>query len=157
LNDVAVVGAGPAGISASIYLKRAGFEPLLFEHAEVGGLLLNANLVENYPGFPGGIRGIDLVNLFKRQLAGTGVKVTKTCVKEVFPESVLKRFAQLADSQRFSWKLKSCLFDGISQSRLEKSLLLHAGSTTTCYAKRFRATKNTGKRRTLGYERPRLS
>jgi len=47
-------------------------------------------------------------------------------MKEVFPESVLKRFVELTDSQRFPWKLKSCLFDGISQSRLEKSLLLHA-------------------------------
>jgi len=86
LNDVAVIGAGPAGITAAIYLKRAGFEPLLFERDEVGGLLLNANLVENYPGFPGGIGGKDLIELFKRQLEETGVRVTMTEVTKVSRE-----------------------------------------------------------------------
>jgi thioredoxin reductase (NADPH) len=66
--DVAVVGGGPAGIAASIYLKRAGFDVFLYEKDRIGGLLLNANLVENYPGFPEGISGLDLCNLMRKQL-----------------------------------------------------------------------------------------
>jgi thioredoxin reductase (NADPH) len=68
MHDVAIVGAGPAGIAASIFLKRAGFDVQLFEKNQVGGLLLNANFVENYPGFPNGIKGNELCELFKIQL-----------------------------------------------------------------------------------------
>ena len=60
---VAIIGAGPAGLAAAIQLKRYGIDALLLQGVEaVGGLLRNANLVENYPGFPQqGIPGIDLV------------------------------------------------------------------------------------------------
>jgi thioredoxin reductase (NADPH) len=77
MNDVAVVGAGPAGISAAIYLKRAGFEPLVIERDEVGGLLLNANLVENYPGFSPGISGENLVKQFTEQFESLGIEIKK--------------------------------------------------------------------------------
>jgi thioredoxin reductase (NADPH) len=71
---VAVVGGGPGGISASIQLVRYGVRPLLFEKTRLGGLLRDANLVENYPGFPGGVAGPDLAELFKRQLGESGVE-----------------------------------------------------------------------------------
>lgn len=90
LHDIAIIGAGPAGLTASIYLKRTGFDPLLFERNKVGGVLLNANLVENYPGFPGGIRGEALVQLFKKQLALTGIGVRKAEVKKVFKEEFFR-------------------------------------------------------------------
>jgi thioredoxin reductase (NADPH) len=67
-SDVAIIGCGPAGLSAAIQLKRMGVETLIFEAARVGGLLANAHLVENYPGFPDGISGPDLVSLMKEQL-----------------------------------------------------------------------------------------
>jgi len=79
--EAAIIGAGPAGIAAAIQLKRYGFEPLLLEKDTVGGLLRNANLVENYPGFPGGISGPELVELFARHLDDTGVKVDYECVR----------------------------------------------------------------------------
>ncbi len=83
MNDIIVIGAGPAGIAASIYLKRAGIEPLIFEKGEVGGLLLNANLVENYPGFPQGISGRELVQLFKDQLLRLEIEVLKKEVNNI--------------------------------------------------------------------------
>lgn len=68
MNDVAVIGAGPAGIAASIYLKRTGFDVNLFEKNKIGGLLLNAHLVENYPGFPDRIKGEKLCSFFEKHL-----------------------------------------------------------------------------------------
>lgn len=81
--EAAVVGAGPAGISAAIFLKRAGAAPVLFEKHEVGGLLRNANLVENYPGFPKGVGGHELAALFARQLKEHAVAVRKTEVSRI--------------------------------------------------------------------------
>jgi thioredoxin reductase (NADPH) len=73
--DVAIIGAGPAGVSAAIQLKRYGLEPALFEKEEVGGLLRNAHWVENYPGFPEGISGCQLAKLFQKQAEKSGVGV----------------------------------------------------------------------------------
>ncbi len=75
INDVVIIGAGPAGLGVAIQLKRYGVEPILLEKDDVGGLLRNANLVENYPGFPDGIPGPELIKLFKRQLKNARVKI----------------------------------------------------------------------------------
>jgi thioredoxin reductase len=73
---ILIIGAGPAGITTAIQLKRYGLLPLLLEKDKVGGLLCNANLVENYPGFPNGIPGPKLITLFGRQMQRVGVEVT---------------------------------------------------------------------------------
>jgi thioredoxin reductase (NADPH) len=75
LFEAAIIGAGPAGAAAAVQLKRYGIEPLVFEKDRVGGLLRNANLVENYPGFPEGISGLDLVDRINFQLQRVGVEV----------------------------------------------------------------------------------
>jgi thioredoxin reductase (NADPH) len=75
VNLIMIIGAGPAGLAAAIQLKRYGIEPLLFERRATGGLLRNANLVENYPGFPEGISGVELVHLFEQQAERIGVRV----------------------------------------------------------------------------------
>ncbi len=82
-RDVIIIGAGPAGIATAIQLKRHGIEPVILERGEIGGLLRNANLVENYPGFPDGISGPNLIELFKRQLANTGIAVSSERVLEL--------------------------------------------------------------------------
>ena len=76
VEQVIIVGAGPAGLATAIQLKRYRIQPLLFERAQAGGLLWNANLVENYPGFPLGISGPDLVSLFVRQAQHLRIDVT---------------------------------------------------------------------------------
>lgn len=75
-KKVVIIGAGPAGIAAAIQLKRYGIEPIVLEKENVGGLLRNANMVENYPGFPKGIKGLDLVELFKKQLQNIDIEVS---------------------------------------------------------------------------------
>jgi thioredoxin reductase (NADPH) len=81
--EVVIIGAGPAGIAAAIQLKRYNIEPLILEQDEIGGLLRNAHLVENYPGFPEGMSGIDLVALFQKQFKNAGVEVSFEAVLEL--------------------------------------------------------------------------
>ncbi len=64
-------------------MQRAGRSPLLIEKGRPGGLLLSANLVENYPGFPDGIRGSDLAELFAAQLKRVGSRITRGEVRSV--------------------------------------------------------------------------
>lgn len=86
MYDVAVVGAGPAGVAAAIQLKRTGIEPLLLEKERVGGLILNANRVENYPGILRGIRGNALGKIFEYQLELAEIKLENKFVKKIFYE-----------------------------------------------------------------------
>jgi thioredoxin reductase len=71
-----IIGGGPAGMMTAIQLKRYGLSPRLFEPARLGGLLWNANLVENYPGFPAGITGPGLVARFKDHCKAVGIELT---------------------------------------------------------------------------------
>lgn len=80
---VAIIGAGPAGIAAAIQLRRFNIPFNIFEKSEPGGLLLNANLVENYPGFPQGIPGIALASIMEKQLAATGVFLRREGVQTI--------------------------------------------------------------------------
>lgn len=75
-NKVVIIGAGPAGMTAAIQLKRYGIPFVLLEKERVGGLLWNANMVENYPGFPAGVSGPKLVRLIEKQMERIGVQVT---------------------------------------------------------------------------------
>lgn len=68
-NEVAIIGAGPAGISVAVQLSRYGVRYCLFERGEIGGLLRNAFFVENYPGFPDGIPGRRLTQVFSKSLS----------------------------------------------------------------------------------------
>lgn len=70
-----IIGGGPAGLAAAMQLARQGHQGLVLERDRVGGLLWNANLVENYPGFPQGIQGPELVGLFQKQAQGLGVRI----------------------------------------------------------------------------------
>ncbi len=70
-------------MTCALQLKRYGLEPLLLEKRELGGLLWNANLVENYPGFPNGIEGSKLIRLMKKQVERIGVDVEREEVLKV--------------------------------------------------------------------------
>lgn len=67
MHRVMVIGAGPAGISAAIQLKRFGIDCIVIEKNKIGGLINNANLIENYLGFSEGIAGKEFVRKIKKQ------------------------------------------------------------------------------------------
>lgn len=72
--DIVIIGGGPAGLSAGIYTARARLVSLLIERGVVGGQILNAERVENYPGFPEGISGFDLAQFMHQQATGFGLE-----------------------------------------------------------------------------------
>lgn len=83
MGRVAIIGAGPAGIACAVQLKRSGITPTVFEQGRIGGLLNNAFLVENYPGFPNGISGQRLVNRFHAHLLRWNIPVVHDLIKTV--------------------------------------------------------------------------
>ncbi len=73
--EVIIVGGGPAGLTAGLYTSRAGLKTLLIERGIFGGQIVNATLVENYPGFPEGISGLELGSLMHQQGVRYGLEV----------------------------------------------------------------------------------
>ena len=72
--DVIIIGGGPAGLSAGIYAARGRLKSLLIEKAGIGGQIINALMVENYPGFTTGISGIDLTQAMHQQATKFGLE-----------------------------------------------------------------------------------
>ncbi len=81
--DVVIIGGGPAGLSAAIYTARARLSSLLIERGAVGGQIINAERVENYPGFPEGIGGIDLTQSMHQQATKFGLETVIAEVTDV--------------------------------------------------------------------------
>lgn len=73
--DVAIIGAGPAGLTAAIYASRAGMKTLIFEQMAPGGQITSTHKLENYPGFPGGIAGSDFSLALKEQAESFGAEL----------------------------------------------------------------------------------
>jgi len=75
MEDLIIVGAGPAGLTAGLYASRACLRTILLERLAPGGQILTTDLVENYPGFPEGISGFELVDRMKRQAEKFGLVI----------------------------------------------------------------------------------
>jgi len=73
--EVIIIGGGPAGLTAGLYTSRAGLKSLLVERGIFGGQIVNATMVENYPGFPQGISGAELGSLMHQQAVKYGLEV----------------------------------------------------------------------------------
>ena len=89
--DVVIIGGGAAGLTAAIYCGRARLSTLLIEKSLIGGLATYTNEIENFPGFPEGIGGLALMELFHKQAKKFNVKFKLTDVKSVDLEGEVKK------------------------------------------------------------------
>ena len=81
--DVIILGAGPAGLTAGIYTSRSLLKTLILEIGVIGGEASSTDLIENYPGFPEGISGMDLTDKMKRQAEKFGSEIILTQISEI--------------------------------------------------------------------------
>ena len=85
IYQVVIIGGGPAGLTAGLYCARSRLNSLLIEQGVIGGKIINAERVENYPGFPKGISGIDLGQLIHEQATSYGLETLLAEVTKVVP------------------------------------------------------------------------
>lgn len=90
MYDVIIIGGGPAGLTAGIYCARARFKTLMLEKLIPGGQVMTAFMIENYPGFPEGIQGPDLMEKFASQAKRFGLETDSGTVQNITIEGDVK-------------------------------------------------------------------
>jgi len=102
MEKVVIIGSGPAGYTAAIYLARAELKPLLLMGNLPGGLLTQTTEVENFPAFPDGIQGFDLMENMRKQAERFGTRMLFGIVKKVDFSSDKEKVLFLEDGERIS-------------------------------------------------------
>ncbi len=83
MKDVVIIGAGPGGFTSAIYAVRSGLDCVVLERRAPGGQVLDTDWIENYPGFPGGINGAELMGRFEKHARDLGVTIENDEVYEI--------------------------------------------------------------------------
>ena len=102
MDDLAIIGSGPAGYTAGIYAGRANLKPVLFEGLESGGQLMLTTDVENYPGFDEGIMGPEMMQVFKKQAERFGTKILTETVSKI--EKIQEGFKLTTSKDTYEFK-----------------------------------------------------
>lgn len=91
IENIIIIGSGPAGLTSAIYSARANLRPLMIEGEESGGQLMITTEVENYPGFEHGVTGPELIDVMRKQAARFGTRfITKNVTKVDFSQRPFK-------------------------------------------------------------------
>ena len=98
-HDILILGSGPAGYTAALYAARANLKPLLITGAEPGGQLTTTTMVENYPAFPDGIMGPELMELMRKQAEHFGTRIVHRAATKVHLGA--RPFTVEAEGERF--------------------------------------------------------
>ncbi len=143
-RSIIIIGTGPAGFTAALYSARANLKPLLFQGPEPGGQLVTTTDVENYPGFPDGIMGPEMMEKFEAQAARFGTDIRYGTVTHV--DFSQRPFRLLVDGAKPSLTDTVIVSTGASAQYLdlenEKRLLGHGVSAcATCDGAFFRDQK----------------
>lgn len=95
MENVVIVGSGPAGLTAGLYAARAGVKPLVLEGLEPGGQLMQTQHVANYPGIPGTVAGADIIAVLRRQAEEAGARFALDAVESVDFTAPVKKLTTL--------------------------------------------------------------
>ncbi len=98
-EQIIIIGGGPAGIACAVQLKRYGYDPLIIEKNTIGGLVKNAWRLDNYPGYPEGISGVDMVFKLQEHLARFEIRTLKNEIRNL--KNSGKKFYLESDAGEF--------------------------------------------------------
>ena len=140
MNDVIIIGSGCAGLTAAIYAGRANLKPMVIDGFEPGGQLSLTTMVENFPGFPDGILGPDLIENMRKQAERFGAEFRPGAITEV---DLSKRPFQIATAKE-SFETRALIIASGASARMiglesERKLIGYGVSTcATCDGYFFR-------------------
>ena len=118
MQQLAIIGSGPAGYTAAIYAARASLEPILFTGEQAGGQLTTTTEVENFPGFPEGIQGPELMTRFEQQATRFGTTVKMGCIVTAIVKN--------ADGLTLTW---NDAYQGTTDSADFKAVIIATGAS----------------------------